>query len=99
MTGPMPFIADPDALSPATSRSGASPTLWCAVPRSPSFGLTGGVEYVEGAQFRGHEELDARIAHAYTEFVGSGKYAVAHADDVAGHDDIIMFTLQLIVHQ
>ena len=24
-----------------------------------------GVEYVEGTQFRGHEELDARIAHAY----------------------------------
>ena len=28
-----------------------------------------GAEYVEGTQFRGHEELDARIAHAYEEFV------------------------------
>ena len=35
-----------------------------------------GVEYVEGIQFRGHEELDGRIARAYEEFVGSGKYNV-----------------------
>jgi hypothetical protein len=54
-----------------------------------------GVEYVEGTQFRGHEELDARIAHAYDEFVGSGKYSVTMADDVTRHDDIITFAVQL----
>ena len=54
-----------------------------------------GAEYVEGTQFRGHEELDARIAHAYEEFVASGKYNVAMADDVTRHDDIITFTVQL----
>jgi hypothetical protein len=31
-----------------------------------------GIEFVEGAQFRGHDELHARVAHAYAEFVGSG---------------------------
>lgn len=54
-----------------------------------------GVEYVEGIQFRGHEELDGRIAHAYEEFVASGKYDVTMADDVRAHDDIITFTVQL----
>ena len=32
----------------------------------------GGAEFVEGTQFRGHEELDGRITAAYQEFVGSG---------------------------
>ena len=54
-----------------------------------------GAEYVEGTQFRGHEELDARIAHAYEEFVASGKYNVTMADDVSRHDDIVTFSVQL----
>jgi hypothetical protein len=54
-----------------------------------------GVEYVEGIQFRGHEALDGRIARAYEEFVGSGKYNVTMADDVTRHDDVITFTVQL----
>ncbi len=54
-----------------------------------------GVEYVEGIQFRGHEELDDRIAHAYETFVASGKYNVTMADDVSRHDDIITFSVQL----
>ena len=50
-----------------------------------------GAEFVEGAQFRGHDQLDARIAAAYREFVESGKYfvesgkyTVASADDATG---------------
>ena len=54
-----------------------------------------GAEYVEGTQFRGHEELDARIARAYEEFVASGKYNATMANDVTRHDDIITFTIQL----
>jgi hypothetical protein len=55
-----------------------------------------GVEYVDGGiQFRGHEELDRRIAHAYDEFVGSGKYYATMADDASRHDDVITFTVQL----
>jgi hypothetical protein len=50
---------------------------------------------VEGTQFRGHEELHARIAHAYEEFVASGKYNVTTADDATRHDDLITFTIQL----
>jgi len=55
-----------------------------------------GAEFVEGAQFRGHDQLDARIAEAYREFVGSGKYIVASADDGTGHHDVVTFTIQLV---
>jgi hypothetical protein len=54
-----------------------------------------GTEFVEGTQFRGHQELEARIEQAYQEFVGSGRFAVGRADDVARHDDIVTFTIQL----
>jgi hypothetical protein len=73
--------SEPDA----RSRRAAIGSLW-----EPD-----GVEYVEGIQFRGHEELDGRIARAYEEFVGSGKYNVTMADDVRRHDDVITFTIQL----
>jgi hypothetical protein len=54
-----------------------------------------GAEFVEGTQFRGHDELDARIAGAYQQFVASGRYAVTAADDAGRHDDIATFTIQL----
>jgi hypothetical protein len=55
----------------------------------------GGVEFVEGARFRGQAELRERVEHAYDAFVGSGKYAVTSADDVVSHGDIITFTVRL----
>ncbi|MHA6761933.1 hypothetical protein [Streptacidiphilus sp. PAMC 29251] len=55
-----------------------------------------GTEFVEGARFKGHDALNARITEAYQEFVESGKYTVATANDAAGHDDVIVFTIQLI---
>jgi len=55
-----------------------------------------GTEFVEGAQFRGHDQLDARIAEAYREFVGSGKYIVASGNDATGHHDVVTFTIQLV---
>jgi hypothetical protein len=54
-----------------------------------------GAEFVEGTQFRGHEELGARISGAYQEFVASGRYAVTAASDVTRHNDIVTFTIQL----
>ena len=54
-----------------------------------------GCEFVEGTQFRGHQELGARITAAYQEFVGSGRYAVTAASDVSRHDDIVTLTIQL----
>jgi hypothetical protein len=77
--------SEPDA----QSRRAAIGSLW-----EPD-----GVEYVEGIQFRGHEELDGRIARAYDEFVGSGKYNATVADDVSRHDDIVTFTVQLSTHE
>ena len=57
-----------------------------------------GVEIVETRQFRGHEELAARVTEAYEMFVGSGTFTVTLADDpydVTGHHDVITCTVQL----
>jgi hypothetical protein len=54
-----------------------------------------GAEFVEGTQFQGLRELDARITEAYQGFVGSGRYTVTSADDATRHDDIVTFTIQL----
>jgi hypothetical protein len=55
-----------------------------------------GVEYLEaGTQYRGHEELTARVARAYEAFVATGKYDITSAGDTARHGDIITFTAQL----
>lgn len=55
-----------------------------------------GVEYVEGARFTGHDELDARVAEAYNAFVAGGRYRAADAADTRCHDDLVTFTIQLI---
>jgi hypothetical protein len=76
-------------------------TVWNEpVPESRRAAIAGlwapdGAEFVEGTRFLGHEELDARIAGAYQEFVASGRYAVTAAGDVARHDDLVTFTIQL----
>jgi len=55
-----------------------------------------GVEFVDGGtQFRGHDGLDARVRGAYEQFVAGGDYAVTSSGDVAGHGDIVTFTVQL----
>jgi len=55
-----------------------------------------GVEYIDGGiQFRGHDGLDARVREAYEQFVATGAYALTSAGDVARHDDIVTFTVQL----
>jgi hypothetical protein len=58
-----------------------------------------GVEFVEGTRFRGQDGLAARIAEAYQQFVESGDYTVASANDVTDHQDIVMFTIQLIANR
>jgi hypothetical protein len=70
----------------AGARRAAIPALW--VPE--------GTEFVHEVQFRGYAELEARVDRAHQAFVASGKYAVAGADDVARHGDIVTFTAQLV---
>jgi hypothetical protein len=55
-----------------------------------------GVELIESARFRGHDALDARVAEAYEQFVGSGAYTIASPGDVFAHNDAITFTVQLV---
>ncbi|MFJ9855597.1 nuclear transport factor 2 family protein [Streptomyces sp. NPDC101150] len=54
-----------------------------------------GVEFVEGAQFRGHDELVDRVTEAYGLFVASGEYHVTDDKHVTVHADVVMFTIQL----
>ncbi|MFH9355320.1 nuclear transport factor 2 family protein [Kitasatospora sp. NPDC017646] len=54
-----------------------------------------GVEFVEGAQFRGHAGLVDRVAEAYGLFVATGDHRVTYDHRVSVHDDVVMFTIQL----
>lgn len=58
-----------------------------------------GVEFVEGARFRGFAELEERVAGAYKAFVETGDYNVTSADDVSVHQDIVTFTIQLVARR
>jgi hypothetical protein len=54
-----------------------------------------GVEFVEGARFRGHDGLLDRVSEAYGLFVASGDYHVTDDRHVTVHDDVVMLTIQL----
>ena len=53
-------------------------------------------EFVFEVQFHGYEELEGRVIRAYQTFVATGKYTVQGVGDVSRHDDIVMFTAQLV---
>ncbi|WP_131738489.1 hypothetical protein [Actinomadura roseirufa] len=57
-----------------------------------------GIEFIEGAQFRGHQELYPRITEAYERFMGSGEFTITCADDVMGHHGAVTFTIQFITN-
>ncbi len=68
-----------------------------AVRRAAVAGLWApdGVEFVDGKQFRGLDELDTRVAGAYAAFIGNGMYALTGGQDVSVHGDIAAFTVHL----
>ncbi|MGW5645509.1 nuclear transport factor 2 family protein [Saccharopolyspora sp. NPDC003752] len=68
------------------ARRGAIASLWAE----------DGVEVIETAQFRGHDELEGRIAAAHEEFVRDAGFAFRAAGDASGHHDIITFTTHMV---
>ena len=54
-----------------------------------------GVEFIDGKQFRGLDELDTRVTGAYDAFIGNGKYTLTGAHDASAHGDIATFTVHL----
>lgn len=54
-----------------------------------------GVEFIEGTQFRGHDELVDRVAEAYGVFVASGDYRIAADHHVTVHGQVVIFTVQM----
>lgn len=98
MTEPTSRAMDPGLIANVVSRYLA---VWSepdpGLRRSAIAGLwtPDGAEFVEGTQFHGHQELEDRMTAAHQAFVASGQYTVTSAADVAGHDDIVVFTIQL----
>jgi hypothetical protein len=70
----------------AEARRAAVSALW----------VPDGTEYVHEVQYRGYQELEARVTRAHQAFVADGKYTVAGAGDVTRHGDIVTFTAQLV---
>jgi hypothetical protein len=91
-----PLITDPASIAVRYTAVWSEPDAHRRRSAIADLWADGSVEFVNGAQFRGREELDARISHAYTEFVESGTYTVGHADDATCHHDIVTFTIQLV---
>ena len=58
--------------------------------------LPDATEFVHEAHHHGYVELEARVNSPYQAFVASGKYTIEGAGDVTRHDDIVMFTAQLV---
>jgi hypothetical protein len=58
--------------------------------------LPDATEFVHEAHHHGYAELEARVNSPYQAFVASGKYSIEGAGDVTRHDDIVMFTVQLV---
>jgi hypothetical protein len=54
-----------------------------------------GVEFIDGKQFRGLDELVVRVTGAYDAFIGSGRFTLAGGDDVSVHGDVATFTVHL----
>jgi hypothetical protein len=54
------------------------------------------VEYVEGIQFRGHAELEKRVAEAHHQFVVDRGFSITPAGDITRHDDVIIGGVQFV---
>ena len=55
-----------------------------------------GVEYIEGVQFRGHDELEKRVAEAHHQFVTDRGYSIVADGEPTRNGDIITGTVQLV---
>jgi SnoaL-like domain len=55
-----------------------------------------GVEYVEGVQFRGRDELEKRVAEAHQQFVTDLGYSIESDGEAIRNGDIISGTVTLV---
>lgn len=53
------------------------------------------VEFIETNEYRGHDQLVARVAAAYEEFVGGAGMLFSSAGDVVGHHGLVRFTVTM----
>ena len=69
----------------AGRRRGAIADLWAE----------DGTELIETTEFRGHDELKARIEEAHKEFVDRRELTITSAGDARAHHDAVTFTAPL----
>lgn len=55
-----------------------------------------GVELLSDAEYRGHAELERRVADAHRRFVAEGGYEFVPAGDVAAHHDTAVFRVHMV---
>lgn len=53
------------------------------------------VEFIETTEYRGHDQILARVAAAYEEFVGGAGMLFRTAGDVVGHHGLVRFTVTM----
>lgn len=54
-----------------------------------------GVQILESAEHRGHRALEARVTHAYQQFVRDGGF-VFEPEDAVGHHDAVTFRVRMV---
>jgi hypothetical protein len=55
-----------------------------------------GVEYVEGTQFRGPDELEQRVEEAHHTFLTDGRYSLVSDGEPTREGDVIIGTSQFV---
>ncbi|WP_329059536.1 hypothetical protein [Amycolatopsis sp. NBC_01480] len=54
------------------------------------------IEYTTEDTYRGHDELEKRVAAAYEQFVSPGESIFVAGDDVRSHHGALIFTTHLV---
>jgi SnoaL-like domain len=55
-----------------------------------------GVHFSRSIEARGHAQIEARVAKAHAEFVGSGRYLFVSANNVESHHGGVRFNWQMV---
>ncbi len=55
-----------------------------------------GVQFIESAEYRGHQELESRVGDAFEEFVARGGYVFRSAGDAVGHHGMVRFSTLMV---
>ncbi|WP_116199264.1 nuclear transport factor 2 family protein [Amycolatopsis circi] len=55
-----------------------------------------GVQFIESAEYRGHQALESRVREAFEEFVGGAGFVFRSAGDAVGHHGMVRFSTCMV---